>query len=295
MIIPTSLQKNDWVGLAAPARFLEKEKVKLAVNWLENLGLKVLVSSFVSESYNQFAGTDAQRTHEFQKMINNPLIKAIWCVRGGYGTARLLDKIDFSPLKENPKWIIGYSDVTALHAHLNRLGLASLHATMPVNFEENSQENLQYLQNVLFGKEIRYEWETDYFVENQQIEAEIIGGNLSVIYSLLGSVSAYKTKNKILLLEDLDEYYYHIDRMFLNLKRNGYFSDLKAVMIGGFTKIHDNTIPFGATIPQIVKEHCGNIPLIFNTPSGHIADNRPFVFGKKIKLQIEGKKITLIQ
>lgn len=295
MKIPKILQKNDRIGILSTARAISEQELQPAVNWLSDKGLHYFLGETISLKYHQFAGTDAQRIADIQAMISNPDIKAIWCARGGYGTARLLDFIDFSPLLTAPKWIMGYSDVTALHSHLNTLGVASLHCTMPINITENTSEALLSLENFLFGKEIKYQWENEISYPSTEIQGEIVGGNLSVIYSLLGSKSSICSDGKILFLEDLDEYLYHIDRMMLNLKRNGLLSNLKAILVGSFTKMHDNSIAFGQTAEQIIKTHCQqyNYPIIFNAPMGHIADNRALVLGKEVKLSLRGKMVSL--
>lgn len=291
-------KKEMKIGIISTAKKLTISELSPALEWLKKLKIPFVLGNHIYCSDNQFAGTDKQRASDLQTMILRNDISVIWCARGGYGTARILDLVDFSPLKNQHKWIVGYSDITALHNHLNSQNIPTLHATMPINVSENSREALQSLEHFLFDKENIYQWKNDFSLNmKQKIEAEIVGGNLSVIYSLLGSQSSIYTKEKILLLEDLDEYLYHIDRMILNLKRNGIFDNLKALLVGGFTKMHDNPIPFGKSVKEIIWEHCQefSFPIIFNTPSGHINDNRAFVFGKKISLEIENQHITLRQ
>lgn len=295
MKIPIFLQKNDSVAIISTARSIEYQHIKHATDWLTQCGLKPVLGETISLKHHQFAGTDAQRITDLQQMLSDPNIKAIWCARGGYGTSRLLDFIDFSDFLNAPKWVMGFSDITALHCHLHSLGVASLHCTMPINIAENTNEALVSLQNFLFGKKISYQWKNNFEYASTEIQTEIIGGNLSVIYSVLGSKSSISTEGKILFLEDLDEYLYHIDRMILNLKRNGLLLGLKALLVGSFTKIHDNATPFGKSVEEIICEHCSefNFPIIFNTPAGHISDNRTLAFGKKVTLTIENKDITL--
>lgn len=290
--------KKMKIGIISTARKLTINELEPSLEWLKKLKIPFELGENILCSENQFAGTDSQRATDLQQMILRDDISVIWCARGGYGTARILDLVDFSPLKRSHKWIVGYSDVTALHCHLNRQNIATLHATMPINVANNSEKSLQSLENFLLGKENFYQWENDFSLEGKQkIQAEIVGGNLSVIYSLLGSESSIYTNGKILLLEDLDEYLYHIDRMILNLKRNGLFNNLKALLVGSFTQIHDNATPFGKSVKEIILEHCQefSFPIIFNAPSGHIDDNRAFVLGKKVSLEIENQQITLRQ
>lgn len=295
MILPKKIEKGDHIGILSTARSVDNESITRAVEWLHKLGLEAVCGETLSLTHHQFAGTDTERIADFQKMIADPKIKAIWCARGGYGTARLLDNIDFSPLLQTPKWILGYSDITALHCHLHRLGIASVHCTMPINLSQNTPEALSSLENFFFGRQNQYQWQNDISYDFCQIQGEIIGGNLSVIYSLLGSKSAISTEGKILFLEDLDEYLYHIDRMMLNLKRNGLLSNLKALVVGSFTQMHDNATPFGFSVKEIISEHCQNadFPIIFNAPAGHIDDNRTLIFGKTATLVLDGKSITL--
>ncbi|GIZ16458.1 S66 peptidase family protein [Capnocytophaga catalasegens] len=298
MKTPFFLKENDSVGIISTARSISYQEILPAIEWLQSIGLQPVIGKTIGLSHHQFAGTDTERLADLQEMLDNPQINAIWCARGGYGTARLLDFIDFSHFLKNPKWILGYSDVTALHAHLSRLGIASTHCTMPINVAKNTKESLLSLKNFLFGSSNQYQWENSQtFYENCHIEGEIIGGNLSIIYSLLGSKSSICSEGKILFIEDLDEYLYHIDRMILNLKRNGVLSRLKALLVGNFSQMHDNNIPFGKSVEEIILEHCQeyNYPIIFNVPTGHIDDNRPLVFGKKVELFIKNNVSTLCQ
>lgn len=198
-------------------------------------------------------------------MLYNPTVKGIWCARGGYGTVRIIDILNFSDFSNHPKWIVGYSDITVLHSHLNTLRIASMHATMPVNISRNSAASLASLKTALFGQKNVY----DFPHESKKLDTitgELVGGNLSILYSLLGSSSSIDTRGKILFLEDLDEYLYHVDRMMMNLKRNGYFDEIKALLVGGMTKMKDNSIPFGKTAREIIEDVCKNFdfPIIFD-------------------------------
>jgi len=245
----------------------------------------------------QFAGTDIERASDLQMMVNDNSIKAILCTRGGYGTARIIDLIDFTNLFTHPKWIIGYSDITVLHTHINKLGLASLHATMPINFNTNTSNSLQSMHNCLFKQHQKITSPTYHLNKNGNVNAEIVGGNLSVIYSLLGSKSEIDTVGKILFLEDLDEYLYHIDRMVLNLKRNNKFSQLKGLIVGAMHDMHDNTISFGKSANEIIHEHTKdyNFPTCFNFPAGHISNNTSLILGKNSELEINNNNVNLHQ
>jgi len=295
MIIPKKLTKGDKIGIISTARKISLEELKPAIHILESWGLKVVLGTNLLEADNQFSGTVPQRTADFQRMIDNESIRAVLCARGGYGSVQIIDKIDFSSLQKNPKWIVGYSDITVLHSHLNTLGIASMHATMPINFSTNTDKALQSLRKSLFGLENNIKCKTHPFNKLGSVEAEIVGGNLSILYSLLGSKSDIDTNKKILFIEDLDEYLYHIDRMIISLKRNGKFDNLKGLIIGGMSEMNDNDIPFGKTSEQIILEHLESFdfPTCFAFPAGHMDDNNAIVFGINSRLIITEKKVIL--
>jgi len=295
MIIPSKLTRGDKIGIISTARKISLEELSPAINTLESWGIEVVLAENLFEEDNQFAGAVKQRTTDLQSMINNDKIKAILCARGGYGTVQIIDNIDFTNLKKNPKWIVGYSDVTVLHSHLHNLGVASMHATMPKNFATNTKDALKSLKKSLFREGTIVECDPHPFNKKGRIEAEIVGGNLSILYSLLGSDSDIDTDGKILFMEDLDEYLYHIDRMIMNLKRNGKFENLKALIVGGMSDMNDNDIPFGKTAEQIILEHTKDydFPICFGFPAGHINDNSAIVFGVKSLLEISAKKVRL--
>jgi muramoyltetrapeptide carboxypeptidase len=297
MIIPEKINIGDKIGIIATARKISLEQLNPAIEILKSWGLKLVFGRFLFEEDNQFSATVEQRTIDFQNMINDDAIKTILCARGGYGTVQLIDEIDFSKLYKTPKWIIGYSDITVLHSHLNKLGLATLHATMPINFSKNTPKSLESLQRVLFGMKNIIKSPSHRFNRLGKVEAEIIGGNLSILYSLLGSKSDLNTDGKILFMEDLDEYLYHIDRMMINMKRNGKFKQLKGVIIGEMSDMNDNDIPFGKTAEEIILEHIKdyNFPICFGFPSGHLDDNRTIRFGVSSVLDINENGVSLSQ
>ena len=297
MLIPEKINTGDKIGIVATARKISLEELAPAIAIIESWGLKVELGRFLFEENNQFSGTVEQRVVDFQRMIDDDTIKGVLCARGGYGTVQVIDKIDFSRLHKNPKWIIGYSDITVLHSHLNQLGVATLHATMPINFSNNTQKSLESLQNILFGIKNIIESPTHKFNRLGKAEAEIVGGNLSILYSLLGSKSDINTEGKILFIEDLDEYLYHIDRMVINMKRNGKFKDLKGMIIGGMIDMNDNKIPFGKTANRIILEHVKeyNFPICFEFPSGHLDDNRSIRLGGISVLNINQNGVSLSQ
>lgn len=295
MKIPEYLKKGDSVGIVCTARSFSSEEAETAIQLLNEWGLKAVLGKTIDCNNHQLGGSDEERANDFQKMLNNSNIKAIWIARGGYGTVRIIDKIDFSKFKQNPKWIIGFSDITVLHSHIHNLGIATLHAIMPFSVPKASVEAKETLRKALFNEEYHFEIESDYSNKIGKAEGELIGGNLSIIYSLLGSVSSVNTSGKILYLEDLDEYLYHIDRMFYNFKRNGYFENLKGLIIGGMTDMHDNSIPFGYDVKQIIREITKeyDFPICFEFPAGHISDNRALKLGTKVSLEINTNKTSL--
>ena len=295
MIIPPKLKIGAKIGIISTARKISLEELTSAIEILESWELEVVLGDNLLGEDNQFSGTVTQRTADLQSMIADDTIKAILCARGGYGSVQIIDNIDFSSLQKNPKWIIGYSDVTVFHSHLHQLGIATLHATMPINFSSNTNKAIESLKNVLFELENNIVCESHPFNRIGSVEAEIVGGNLSILYSLLGSNSDIDTAGKILFIEDLDEYLYHIDRMIMNLKRNGKFVKLKGLIVGGMSEMNDNDIPFGKTAEQIIFKTLEgyDFPICFAFPAGHQDDNRAIVFGDKSLLEISAKKVRL--
>jgi muramoyltetrapeptide carboxypeptidase len=287
MIIPPYLKKGDTIAIVATARKNIEDNLQPAISWLKNWGLEVVIGKTIGLDHNQLAGTDEERAADFQTQLDNPNIKAIWCVRGGYGTVRMIDLLDFSKFKQNPKWIVGFSDVTVLHSHLNNLGFASIHGIMPVSVKA-TEEAKESLRKALFGEPLEYTIPCDQMNRYGSAKGELVGGNLSILFSLLGSPSAINCDAKILFIEDLDEYLYHIDRMMMNLKRNGCLESLKGIIVGGMTKMHDNEIPWGKNALEIIDEVTKkyNIPIIYNFPAGHMADNHALIFGKQVAIEV---------
>ena len=282
------------ISLIAPARKVTEDEMSFAIDYIKNRGFELVYDKRLFDSYHQFAGNDDARASLIQEYIDSDDIDAIFCVRGGYGTVRIIDKLNFDKFLKKPKWIVGYSDVTVLHAKLQSLGCESIHATMPINYADNSQAALDSLFNFLKGEKISYEIDSTPINIYGTAEAELTGGNISVLYSLLGSNIFPDTDGKILFLEDLDEYLYHIDRMMTALVRAGKLDSIKGLVVGGLTKMHDNKIPFGMTAEEIILEKVRdkNIPVCFNFPAGHIDDNRALILGRKAKLSV-GEKVTL--
>ena len=294
LIHPPFLKKGDKIAIVASARKISMQELQPAIDIFKSWGLEVVLSKNLLGSDNQYSGTDAERTEDLQEAFDDSVIKAIVSARGGYGTIRIVDKINFTKFRLQPKWIIGYSDITVLHSHIHNFGIETLHATMPINFSVNT-EAVETMRKTLFGEKLKYEIEKHSLNREGFAEAQLVGGNLSLLYALTGSNSSLHTKGKILFIEDLDEYLYHLDRMMVSLKRSGKLSDLAGLVVGGMTDMKDNQIPFGKTAEEIimdaVKEY--NYPVCFNFPAGHIDKNLAVVLGRTIRL-IVGEKDTTV-
>ena len=295
MISPEFLQKGDTVGILATARKIDIATIQPAITLLEIWGLHVIVGKTVGREENQLAGPDWFRATDLQEMLDNPKIKAIWAAKGGYGTVRIVDRVDFTKFKKKPKWIVGFSDVTVLHSHINNMNIQTLHAMMAISAKTASPEAIETLRKSLFGEKISYTIPPHPFNQNGKATGELVGGNLSVLYSIIGSESQFDYNGKILFIEDLDEYLYHIDRMMMNLKRGGHLNGLKALIIGGMTSMNDNDIPWGKDALQIIqdvmKDH--KFPIIYNFPAGHIKDNRALKFGQVISVEVNDKEVIV--
>ena len=288
-ITPPYLQKGDRVAIVCPAKKLP-QPMDDAVALLQSWGLEVVLGETVTASCHQFAGDDALRAQDLQRYVNDDTIKAIFAARGGYGTVRIIDSVDFSRLITHPKWIIGFSDITVLHAHLfTNYGLQTIHGQMPINIPDATVPSLETLRKALLGQELTYEITPHPLNRTGHAEGVLIGGNLAILLSLSGSVSDYNYDGKILFIEDVGEYLYSIDRMLYTLKRAGKLKNLAGLIVGGFTDLKDNDIPFGQTaqeiIRAIVEEY--DYPVCFDFPAGHVRDNWALVMGRKVKLLLQ--------
>ncbi len=295
MKIPPYLKKGDTVAIVCTARKFFPEEAKPAIDLLESWGLKVKLGKTIGLDSCQLGGTDTERAADFQDQLDNDNIKAIWCARGGYGTVRIIDMIDFTKFKKHPKWVMGFSDVTVLHSHINTLNVATLHSIMPFTVPKAPEEVKETFKNALFGIKNSYTIPSKSYDKKGVAKGELVGGNLSIIYSLLGSKSSIETKDKILFIEDLDEYLYHIDRMLYNMKRNNYFKNVKGVIVGSMRDMHDNEIPFGQNEIQIISEIAKdlNIPIAFEFCAGHQKDNRTLVLGSQVTFEVNETEIKL--
>lgn len=298
MKIPPYLKKGDTIGIICPSGFMPLEKVQTCISTLKTWGYKVVVGKTVGHQNNYFSGTDDERLADLQIMLNDKNIKAILCARGGYGLSRIIDNIDFSFFKKNPKWVIGYSDITLLQSHIHtHLKIASLHAPMAAAFNDGEDKNeyILALQKVLKGQKQNYSCSPPPFNNIGSVEAELVGGNLSLIAHSIGTSSSFKTRGKILFLEDIGEYLYHIDRLFVQLKRSGFLKDIKGLVLGGFTDMKDTVIPFGKNVDELIYEHTKDlkIPVCFHFPIGHQTENYPLKIGVKYQLKVTAKKVSL--
>ncbi len=296
-IQPEYLKPGDEVAIISPSYFIDEKIVKTAVTFLEDWGLNVRVGKNALKQAGPFAGSDYDRLSDLQEMTNDGAIKAVFCSRGGYGVSRIISKVDFSALKVNPKWYIGFSDITVLHMWLSEVcGMISIHGEMPLNFSNGNRSGNTFvsLYRSLFGVLQPYEWEGT-FIKPARVSGEVTGGNLSLVYSLLGTKAEPSTKGKILFIEEVGEYYYHIDRMMTSLKLAGKLEGLAAIIVGGMNEITEAKIPWGIsvenTLINIMSDY--DYPLLFNFPAGHVDDNRAFYIGKQAEIEVKGNKATL--
>jgi muramoyltetrapeptide carboxypeptidase len=291
MIRPQYLKQGDIVGLIAPARKVTLEDVEPAIRKIQSWGLEVKAGDFLFYEHNQYAGIDSQRSSDLQSMLDDEQIRAILCARGGYGSVRLLASLNCTAFCRNPKWIIGYSDITALHSCL-QVGCSteSIHALMAFNFTaaEEENESILGLKNVLFGTIPSYFLPPASLNRHGKGTGMLVGGNLSVLFSLRGTAFDTDTAGKILFLEDIDEYLYHVDRMMMNLKLGGKLDNLAGLVIGGLTDMKDNSIPFGRTAEEIIYEAVReyDYPVMFGFPAGHGARNLPLIMGRSATLEV---------
>ncbi len=292
---PSYLQPGDTVAITCPAKKLPRN-IEDAVKLLESWGLNVILGQTVNASWHQFAGSDDLRSTDFQRFLDDSSVKAIFAARGGYGTIRIIDRLDFSGFRNHPKWIIGFSDITVLHSHIQSLyKTESIHGQMPLTIREGSEISLDTLKKALFNEEFNYSYQSQVKNRSGAAEGILIGGNLSLLVMMSGSVSEQDYSGKILFLEDVGEYLYSIDRLMWNLKRSGKLNNLKGLIVGSFTELKDNDIPFGQTAEQIIMDHVKEFdyPVCFNFPAGHIQDNRALIFGRMSSLRVEDQQVHL--
>jgi len=296
---PPYLQKGDTIGLVCPAGSMPVEKISECIRVLnEDWGFTTKVGITIGQQYHYFSGTDEERLEDFQHMLDDDNVKAILCARGGYGLSRIIDKIDFTNFKTNPKWIIGFSDVTILHSHIYRnYNISTLHAPMANAFNEEGYKNefVQSLRHILEGKKIKYQCKQHEFNKKGDGIGELVGGNLALLAHLIGTDSDLKTKGRILFIEDVGEYLYNIDRMMYQLKRSGKLDKLAGLIIGGFTDMKDTERPFGQTVHEIIRDAVAeyDYPVCFDFPVSHGKENYALKIGVGYKLKVGKNKVIL--
>ncbi len=299
MKIPPYLQKGDIIGITCPAGYMAAEKAVTCITTLQNWGYQVMIGKTLgSKSKTYFSGTDEERTNELQAMLDDKNIKAILCGRGGYGVGRIIDKLDFTAFKKNLKWIIGFSDITVLHSHINKnIKIATLHAPMAAAFNDNGFKNkyIKSLKDALEGKKADYNCKPNKLNKIGKAEGELVGGNVSLLAHLVGTSDAIITKNKILFIEDIGEQLYSLDRMLIQLKQSGMFANLSGLIVGGFSEIKDTERPYGKKIFEIIsdliKEY--KYPVCYNFPVSHNTENYALKCGAAFKLTITNDVVKL--
>ncbi len=297
--IPPYLQKGDTIGIVCPAGFMMEEKVQTCVDTLQQWGYLVKLGKTVGgDSTTYFSGTDEERLNDFQLMLDDDEVKAVLCGRGGYGMGRIIDKIDFKKFKKQPKWIIGYSDITVLHSHLySNYYISSLHSPMAGAFNDEGYKNefVLSLKNALEGKKIKYSCTPHEFNKKGEAVGELVGGNLALLSHLVGTDSDLKTRGRILFIEDVGEQLYNIDRMMHQLKRSGKLAKLAGLIVGGFTDNQNTERPFGKTAYEIINELINeyDYPVCFDFPVSHSDRNYALKVGVGYKLKVTKSKVTL--
>lgn len=294
VIVPPYLKKGDKIAITCPAKKLPNpmdDAVKLLQSW----GLEVVLGETTHASFHQFAGDDELRAKDLQRFIDDDSIKAIIAARGGYGAIRIIDHVDFSHLATNPKWLIGFSDITVIHSHLfANYGLQTIHGQMPINIPDASKHSLETLKMALFGESFDYSFKPHHLNRKGEATGTLTGGNLSLLVAVLGSKSDHNYNGNILFIEDVGEYLYSVDRMIRTLDRAGKLKGLAGLMVGGFTELKDNDIPFGQTVPQIIMDVVKDYsyPVCFDFPAGHIPDNQSIILGKTLHLSVAENQVS---
>jgi len=300
LIQPPYLKQGDTVAIVAPSGILKnrEDEINKAIALLKSWGLQVVVGKHLYSKANHFAGTDGERCEDFQNAMDDPKISAIWCARGGYGAVRILDQLNFEKLKQHPKWLIGYSDITALHNAFHNEGFESIHGLMCVSLAKDFDDikhSVETFKSVLFGTPVHYILKGSTYNKSGTATGQLVGGNLTMLHTMLGSKTSIDTSGKILFIEEIGEYKYHIDRMLQSLKRAGYFEDCKGVIVGDMTRLRKNTTKWGCSIEQLIldvlKEY--DFPVAFNMHAGHEKDNRAMILGRNIKFTVNSKQSSI--
>ena len=289
------LKSGDLIEIVAPAKAIEAEHVNFAKTFLEQKGFKVRISEHCLGQHNYFSGTISERLDDFQKALDDPEVKAILCARGGYGCVQIVDRVQWANALLHPKWIIGFSDVTVFHQRMNKLELNSIHGSMPLNFQSNSEEALDTMMKAISGGHYQIEIESSTHNKTGTSEGKLVGGNLSILYSLLGTDDQIDYTGTILFIEDLAEHLYAIDRMFHAFRKAGILDKISGLVVGGMTDLKDTPAPFGMNIEDLILSHFEyrNIPICFNFPAGHIDDNRALIMGEHVRLSVTDTLVCL--
>lgn len=300
MQVPPHLQKGDRVAIVSTARKVSPEEMAPAIKKLQHWGLEPVEGVHLYREDRQFAGTVEERRQDLQWALDDPSIRGVLCARGGYGTVQLIDRIDFASFRAAPKWIIGYSDVTVLHSHINRhFGIATIHGPMAIDLGKDSPEALEALWNALFLGLDGYCFQGKPSLDSPgRAKGALIGGNLSILYSLTGTDSMFDAAGKVLFIEDLDEYLYHIDRMMQNLRKSAVLDRIEGLLVGGLTQMNDNQVPYGKTAETIVAETMSDhgVPVGFGFPAGHMPQQRALYFGVEVELDVgdQGGRLSFL-
>lgn len=301
LVRPPYLKAGDTVAIVAPSGVLKNRNAEIqnAQDLLASWGLHTVLGTHLYSDSNHFAGTDAERCADFQQAMDDPTISAIWAARGGYGTVRILDKLDYTKYKKKPKWVIGYSDITALHSQLHNEGFESIHAIMAAGITKdlkNMEETVATFKDAIFGKPLAYTLDGSEYNKVGTASGQLVGGNLTLLHTMLGSKTSIDVSGKILFIEEIGEYAYHIDRMLQSLKRAGYFDNCKGVIVGDFSKMRENTTPWGSSVEQLILDALSDydFPIAFKMPAGHEDDNRAMIFGRNIELKVTKNESVIV-
>ncbi|MEY3504080.1 MAG: hypothetical protein RL349_671 [Bacteroidota bacterium] len=295
LIAPPALQIGDLVYLCAPAKAIEESYILAAEKWLNHIGLRSIRSKNLTGRHHYFSGSAYQRLADLQEGIDHPDVKAIWCARGGYGSIQLLDSLQWAQFIREPKWLIGFSDICVLHHKIQSVGIQSIHATMALNIEKNSAASKNRLKELLFGEKTPFAIAPHRQNKFGKAAGTLIGGNLSIVYSMLATPEHYDFSGAILFIEDLAEHLYHIDRMLYALSKNGALTQISGLIIGGLTDLEDTDIPFGKSVEELILAHFDyrKIPICFDFPAGHLDDNQALLLGAMVELEVSERQCLL--
>ena len=295
LIAPPALQTGALVYLCAPAKAIEQSYILAAEKWLTHIGLRSIRSKNLTGRHHYFSGSAHERLADLQEGIDHPEVKAIWCARGGYGSVQLVDSLQWASFIREPKWLIGFSDICVLHHKIQSVGIQSIHATMALNIEKNSAASKTRLKELLFGEKTPFAIAPHRQNKFGKASGVLIGGNLSIIYSMLATPERYDFNGAILFIEDLAEHLYHIDRMLYALRKNGALAQISGLIIGGLTDLEDTDIPFGESVEELILAHFDyrKIPICFDFPAGHIDDNQALLLGAKVELEVSERQCLL--